>query len=274
MFERIIREFFSRFSLSGVIALVLALVMLAGAMAFLLMKVEALFIVLLIVVGVGLGAYWFLSRKQQRSAANRVMPWEAAVAKNDCAVHYAILKEIREVAELIVFRENFHEVVNYSDCSKTTLPFFNQEVSIPGTTKNLLIEYRATITCGCKNLDAIKIERSTLPGGNGIQMIVPYSQVLDCYVEPSSVKVHNKSEQIFASDIDLETQNQILSEHLQGIVKKETENGLLERSNESIKTRLLNIAQKNGTPAEIAFTKDVLSPGSYIDTSDLPRIRQ
>ncbi len=264
----------------GMIAIILALVMLFGAMAFFLMKLEILLIVLMLIVGMGIGVYWFLRRRRrQQPTTKSISAKKPVVVRNDYAVHYAILKEIQEVAELIIVRENFHEVVHYSDSAKTTLPFFDHEISIPGTSKDLLIEYRATITCGCKNLDAIKIERSTLPRGNGIRLIVPYSQILDRYVEPNSVKVHNKSEQIFASDIDLEQQNQILAVHLDELVQKETENGLLEKSNDCIRSRLLNIAHKNGVTAEIIFTKKELPPHSenpsatYIDVSDLPRLR-
>lgn len=266
---------------SWIIAILLALVMLFGVMAFFLMKAEVLLIILLIIAGVGFGAYWILQRqRRQPFAAKPVSVGRPSVVRNDYAVHYAILKEIQEVAELIVVRENFHEVVHYNDSAKTTLPFFDHEISIPGTNKNLLVEYQAIITCGCKNLDAIKIERSTLAGGNSIRMIVPYSQILDRYVEPDSVKVHNKSEQIFASAIDLEQQNQILAVHLDELVQKETENGLLEKSNDCIRRRLLNIAYKNGVTAEIIFTKKELPPHSenpsatYIDVSDLPRLRQ
>jgi len=191
---------------------------------------------LALVGATGAAVYFFMRRKhneQQRTISFQQM-------------QTIVTDEIKNVHELITVRKNFKSIISFNDDKKIPLI----EVHMPGSDRKFLMDYSGTITCGC-DLEAIRFEHNELT--NRIKIIVPQSQILDMYADVNSFKVHHQSEGIFADDIKLEQQKEMIMADLEAQRQLALQEGILARADENVRQMLTAIISRRGLNQSFEF---------------------
>ena len=157
-----------------------------------------------------------------------------------------ISEEIKNVHELITVRKNFTSVVSFADDKKIPLI----KVHMPGSDRKFLMDYSGTITCGC-DLEKIRFEREAVT--NRVKIIVPPSQILDMYADVKSFKIHHQSEGIFADNLKIEHQQELIAADLEANKQCALQEGILERADENIRQMLTSIISRHSLNQSFDF---------------------
>ena len=105
------------------------------------------------------------------------------------------------------------------------------------------MDYSGTITFGC-DLEAIRFEHDEL--SNHVKIIVPPSRIIDTYADVKSFKVHHHFEGIFADNIKLEEQKEMVAADLETQKKLAIQEGLLVQADENFRQILAAIISRRG----------------------------
>ncbi|MBQ7169389.1 MAG: DUF4230 domain-containing protein [Synergistaceae bacterium] len=98
-------------------------------------------------------------------------------------------KQIRELHEIATLEANYMVMVKVNESNKI---FF--DISIPGTSREVLMSYKAVAVWSC-NMDIADIySRDGL-----IRIVVPHCNITRLYLEPKSKEVYRQSSGIFTS---------------------------------------------------------------------------
>ena len=100
------------------------------------------------------------------------------------------------------------------------------------------MSYSGTITCGC-DLEAIRFEQDFLTGR--VKIIVPPSKILDRYADVNSFKIHHRSKEFFADEINLEQQQEMVAADLEAHVQHALREGILNQADGNVRERLASI---------------------------------
>lgn len=183
----------------------------------------------------GAAMYFFMGRKHDEE---RHKQEEERRTISFQQMQTIITEEIKNVRELITVRKNFTSEISFADDKK--IPFL--EVHMPGSDRKFLMDYSGTITCGC-DLAAIRFMRDETT--NRVKIIVPPSQILDIYADVNSFKIHHQSEGVFADNIKLEHQKEMVAEDLEAHKQLALREGILERADENFRQILAKIISKH-----------------------------
>lgn len=189
----------------------------------------AVCIVLVMVTGVAV--YLFMHRKKAEETPKPISFQQ---------MQTIISEEIKNVHELVTVRKNFTSVISFANDKK--IPLIN--VHMPGSDRKLLMDYSGTIVCGC-DLDEIRFSQDR-NFGNRVKIIVPQSRILDIYANVNSFKIHHKDAGIFAENIKIEEQNDLIAEDLKCQEQNALQEGLLARADENVRQMLTSIIAKRG----------------------------
>lgn len=147
-------------------------------------------------------------------------------------------EEIKNVRELVTVRKNFTSTVPFSDDKK--IPLLN--VHMPGSDRKILLTYSGSIVCGC-DLNAIRFLRGD---ENQVKIFVPQSRILDIYADVKSFKIHHQDTGIFASNIKIEEQNELIANDLEAQRQLALNEKLPEHADENVRQMLMSIISKRG----------------------------
>ena len=99
-------------------------------------------------------------------------------------------KQIRELHEIATLEANYMVMVKVNESDK----MFFFDISIPGTSREVLMSYTAIAVWTC-NVDTVNIcEKNGL-----INIVVPHCSITRLYIEPGSKEVYRQSSGIFTS---------------------------------------------------------------------------
>lgn len=187
----------------------------------------------------GAAVYFFMKRKldeQKQIEEQRTISFQQ--------MQTIVTNEIKNVYELVTVRENFTADISFADDKK----FFGKH--IPFSDRKFQMSYSGTITCGC-DLEAIRFERDAL--NNRVRIIVPMSRILDIYADVSSFKVHQRSKDFFADEIQLEQQKEMVTADLEAHRQHALQSGILEQANENVRRKLTSIITSRGLNRSFDF---------------------
>lgn len=190
----------------------------------------------ILVLAVGAAVYFFMRRKHDEERHNREMERQKISFEQ---MQTIISEEIRNVHELVTVRKNFTSVVSFADDKKIPL----LKVHMPGSDRKFLMDYSGTISCGC-DLEAIHFEREEI--SNRVKIVVPSSTILDMYADVNSFKIHHHDEGIFADNIDLEHQKELIAADLEANKQRALQEGILARADENVRQMLTAIISRRG----------------------------
>ena len=190
-------------------------------------------------IGIGLAIFIFLLGMVFALYFSGKEPEEDNLIQNSIQKLQAIvLEEIKNVSELATFRKNFKSTLKFEDVTQFL------DFQIPGTSRKFSMDYTGTIVCGC-DLSKIRIEREE-NSKNRVKITVPQSKILDIYADVNSFKIHSQEAGIFAENIKIEEQNELIAKDLESQKKSAIQDGIIELSNENIRQVLTSIiAGKN-----------------------------
>ena len=190
-------------------------------------------------IGIGLAIFIFLLGVAFALYFSGKDPDEDNLIQNSIQKLQAIvLEEIKNVSELATFRKNFKSTLKFEDVTQFL------DFQIPGTSRKFSMDYTGTIVCGC-DLSKIRIEREE-NSKNRVKITVPQSKILDIYADVNSFKIHSQEAGIFAENIKIEEQNELIAKDLESQKKSAIQDGIIELSNENIRQVLTSIiAGKN-----------------------------
>ena len=193
----------------------------------------------MIKIGIGLAIFIFLLGMVFALYFSGKNPDEDNLIQNSIQKLQAIvLEEIKNVSELATFRKNFKSTLKFEDVTQFL------DFQIPGTSRKFSMDYTGTIVCGC-DLSKIRIEREE-NSKNRVKITVPQSKILDIYADVNSFKIHSQEAGIFAENIKIEEQNELIAKDLESQKKSAIQDGIIELSNENIRQVLTSIiAGKN-----------------------------
>ena len=177
----------------------------------------------------GAAVYFFMQRKhdaQLREQQQRTISFRQ--------MQTIVTEELRNVHELITVRKNFTADISFSDDKK--IPWLN--VRMPASNRKFQMSYSGTITCGC-DLEAIRFEQDFLTGR--VKIIVPPSKILDRYADVNSFKIHHRSKEFFADEINLEQQQEMVAADLEAHVQHALREGILNQADGNVRERLASI---------------------------------
>ena len=196
---------------------------------------------LVLVGAAGAAVYFFMRRKHDAQNAEAALPAprEARRPISFEQLQTIITDEIKNVRELITVRKNFTATISFEDNKK--IPYLG--VRMPGTDRKFQMTYSGTITFGC-DLEAIRFERDEL--SDCVKIIVPPSRIFDIYADVSSFKVHHQSEGIFADNIKLEEQKEMVTADLEAQKQHAVQDGLLADADENVRQMLSSIIYRRG----------------------------
>ena len=187
----------------------------------------------------GAAVYFFMKRKldeQKQVEEQRTISFQQ--------MQTIVTNEIKNVYELVTVRENFTADISFADDKK----FFGKR--IPFSDRKFQMSYSGTITCGC-DLEAIRFERDAL--NNRVKIIVPLSRIIDLYADVSSFKVHHRSKDFFADEIQLEEQKEMVTADLEAHRQHALQSGILEQANENVRRKLTSIIVSRGLNRSFDF---------------------
>ncbi|MBQ3725702.1 MAG: DUF4230 domain-containing protein [Selenomonadaceae bacterium] len=187
----------------------------------------------------GAAVYFFMKRKldeQKQIEEQRTVSFQQ--------MQTIVTNEIKNVYELVTVRENFTADISFADDKK----IFGKH--IPFSDRKFQMSYSGTITCGC-DLEAIRFERDAL--NNRVRIIVPMSRILDMYADVSSFKVHQRSKDFFADEIQLEQQKEMVTADLEAHRQHALQSGICEQANENVRRKLTSIIVSRGLNRSFDF---------------------
>ena len=183
--------------------------------------------ILLVVVALTCAAIYFFVK--HRKLKEQQMAFEQ--------VQSIIYKEVRNVFELALVRENFTSTVSVDVDKK--IPYF--DVHMPGTSRKFLMDYSGTIVCGF-DLSGVKVVRDTT-FGNKVKVILPPSKILDIYADVNSFNIRLQDAGLLASNIKLEEQNAWVAADVDKHGRNSVQEGLLLRADDNARKILLPIIE-------------------------------
>ena len=177
----------------------------------------------------GVAVFFFMKRKHD--AERRTTAFQQ--------MQTTFFEEIKSVKELVTMRKPVYGTVPFSDDKK--VPFL--KLHVPGSSREIFMTYSGMITCGY-DLSKIHFVREGLT--NRVKIILPASQILDSYIDVSSLKVHYQSEGIFADNFKLEHQRELLDADFADRKIKAVQGGILAQADAELRQRLTNMISEHG----------------------------
>ena len=191
---------------------------------------------LALVGATGAAVYFFMRRKHDEERHEQEMDQQKISFRQ---MQTIVSEEIKNVHELITVRKKFMSVISFSDDKKIPL----LKIHMPGSERKFLMDYSGMITCGC-DLEAIRFEQDGVD--NRVKIIVPLSRIFDIYADIKSFKIHHQSEGIFADNLKIEHQKELVAADLEAQQQLAVREGILEQADENVRQMLTSIIAKRG----------------------------
>lgn len=147
-----------------------------------------------------------------------------------------VANELKRISELATYKNTYTDIIFIKDSKKI------QEVTIPFTTKTLLIKYSGYVKAGV-NLEDAKIDVNSEE--KKIDLKLKKAKVLDNVIDTDNVTVLDEKSALFNKIQGQEIINE-LNKNKGQVVDKLIKNGFLKKANENTKILLEGILKSMG----------------------------